>query len=318
MVKRQFDYDKKYRDLLKKIQELKELSETTSFNLSGEIDSLEDKMMAIRDQKYSNLSPWEKILLVRNPQRPTSYDYIEYVCDEWIELHGDRCFGDDKAIVAGIGSFEGQPVTVFGHQRGKSTGDNIHRNFGMPHPEGYRKIHRLLSQAEKFNRPVINLIDTQGAYPGIGAEERGQAWSISQVLMVLSHIKVPVVSVVTGEGGSGGALALAVCDRLLMLSNAVFSVATAEACASILWQDTNRVEETAAAMKITAQDLHQLNIVDRIIEEPVGGAQEQFEIIADNIKNDIRTAIKEIMNLDRDQLLEQRYHKLRKIGEFNE
>ncbi len=318
MVKRQFDYDKKYHDFQEKIQELKSLSETMKFDLSEEFKILEDKMKDIRDEKYKNLSPWEKILLVRNPERPTNYDYIKFICDDWVELHGDRLFGDDKAIIGGIGSFEGQPVTVLGHQRGKNTKDNLHRNFGMPHPEGYRKIHRLLLQAEKFNRPVLNLIDTQGAYPGIGAEERGQAWSISKVLMTLAHLRVPVVSVVTGEGGSGGALALAVSDRLIMLSNAVFSIASAEACASILWKDIKRVEESAAAMKITAQDLYHLNIVDEIIEEPVGGAQQDFETTANNLKNSIRIVFKEIIDKNRDELLEERYDKLRKIGEFKE
>jgi len=318
MVKRQFDYEKKYQELQEKVKELREMSKTFNIDLSGEIKSLEARMESLREEKYKNLSPWEKILLVRNPERPTSYDYIKFFCDEWIELHGDRLYGDDRAIIGGIGLLEGQPLTIVGHQRGKDTKDNLLRNFGMPHPEGYRKVYRLLLQAEKFNRPVVTLVDTQGAYPGIGAEERGQAWSISQLLMTLAKIKVPVVSIVIGEGGSGGALALAVADRLLMLSNAVFSIASAEACASILWKDLQRVEEMAEAMKITAFDLHKLKIVDEIIEEPLGGAHKDFETTANNIKVSLKKALAELLSRDIDEILEERYNKFRNVGRFVE
>ncbi|HEX3011018.1 MAG TPA: acetyl-CoA carboxylase carboxyltransferase subunit alpha, partial [Syntrophomonadaceae bacterium] len=260
MVKRQFDYEQQFQQFQTKLNELKDLAEMTNIDLSDQIKLIEDKMNGLRQEKYKNLTPWEKILLVRSPERPTTRDYLDSLFDEWIELHGDRYYADDLAIIGGIGFFEGQPVTFLGHQRGKDTNDNIKHNFGMPHPEGYRKVERLLLQAEKFKRPVITFVDTQGADPGIGSEERGQAWAISHVLMTLSSLRVPIISVVTGEGGSGGALALAVADRLLMLSNAVFSVVSAEGCASILWKDTQRVEEMAEALKLTADDLYKLGI----------------------------------------------------------
>ncbi|MDD2585645.1 MAG: acetyl-CoA carboxylase carboxyltransferase subunit alpha, partial [Syntrophomonadaceae bacterium] len=284
MVKRQFDYEQKYQELLTKVKEIKETASTMNFNLEQEFEVVEKKMESIREEKYRHLTPWERILLTRHPERPTTRDYIEFLCEEWIEVHGDRYFGDDAAIIGGIGLFEGCPVTIIGHQKGKNTPDNLKHNFGMPHPEGYRKVERLILQAEKFKRPVITFIDTPGAYPGVGAEERGQAGAISQVLMTMAGLKVPIIAVVTGEGGSGGALALAVADRLLMLSNAVFSVASAEACASIIWKDVERVEEMAAILKITAEDLLELGIIDEILPEPIGGAHQDFQQMAETIK----------------------------------
>jgi acetyl-CoA carboxylase carboxyl transferase subunit alpha len=316
MVKRQFDYEQKVREIRDKLEELNNLSSNMEFDLSQEIESLEEKIENNRERRYKNLSPWEKVLLSRHPERPNSNDYIRYFCEEWIELHGDRHFGDDSSVIGGIGRFNGQAVTILGYRKGKDTRENLQYNFGMPHPEGYRKIQRLLLQAEKFQRPVITLIDTPGAYPGIGAEERGQAWAISQVLMTLSALEVPVISVVSGEGGSGGALALAVADRLLMLSNAVFSVASPEACASILWKDLERVEDMARAMKITAHDLQRLGIVDEIIEEPLGGAHLNFPEMAEKLKKALQKHLGELTSQDSGELSEERYQKLRKIGEF--
>lgn len=318
MINRQFDYEEKHKQMQDKMQELVKLSETMHLDLSEEIEMLTSRMDRMRDEKYRNLTPWEKVLLSRHSDRPTSREYIEYLCDDWIEFHGDRYFGEDPAIIGGIAQFNGHPVTVIGHQKGKDTKDQLQHNFGMPNPEGYRKVQRLLTQAEKFKRPVICFIDTPGAYPGVGAEERGQAWAISQLLMSFSAIAVPVVSIVIGEGGSGGALALAVGDRLLMLSNAVFSVASPEACASILWKDLDRVEEMASALKITAPDLLNLKIIDEIIDEPIGGAHMNFEAMAESMKNSLQVHLESVIGQDLTELLEQRYSRLRKIGTFME
>lgn len=318
MINRQFDYEDKYQQLQDKMQELLNLSENMQVNLSDEVDILNSRMKQIREDKYLNLTPWEKVLLSRHSERPTSRDYIETLCDEWIELHGDRYFGDDPAIIGGIAQFNGHAVTVIGHQKGKDTKDQLLHNFGMPNPEGYRKVQRLLLQAEKFKRPVICFIDTPGAYPGIGAEERGQAWAISQVLMTLSNLSVPIISIVIGEGGSGGALALGIADRLLMLSNAVFSVASPEACASILWKDLDRVEEMACALKITASDLLDLDIIDEIIAEPIGGAHLDFATTAESVKNSLQTHLAFLITQNPVDLVEQRYDKLRKIGRLSE
>jgi len=318
MIKRQFDYEDKYQQLQDKMRELLDLSETMQLDLSSEVDILNSRMEQIREDKYLNLTPWEKVLLSRHIERPTSRDYIETLCDEWIELHGDRYFGDDPAIISGIAEFNGMAVTVIGHQKGKDTKDQLLHNFGMPNPEGYRKVQRLLLQAEKFKRPVICFIDTPGAYPGIGAEERGQAWAIAQVLMTLSALAVPIISVVIGEGGSGGALALGVADRMLMLSNAVFSVASPEACASILWKDLDRVEEMANALKITAFDLADLGIADEIIREPIGGAHLDFASTAEALRKSLQINLAFLIAQDPIALVEQRYDKLRKIARLSE
>lgn len=314
MVKRKFDYEEKHRELQDKMNELLELSKTMQVDLSDELELLTQRMESIRVDKYKHLTPWEQVLLSRHIDRPTTQDYINYLFDGWVEMHGDRCFGDDSAIVGGIARFNNMPVTIIGHQKGKDTRDNVARNFGMPHPEGYRKVQRLLLQAAKFNRPVITFVDTPGAHPGIGAEERGQAWAISQVLMTLSALPVPVVAIVIGEGGSGGALALAVADRILMLSNAVFSVASPEACASILWKDADRVEEAAAALKLSAPELFDLMIIDQIIEEPAGGAHLDFETTAENVKQSLIYNLETLISKDKGDLIRERYERLRRIG----
>ncbi len=318
MVKRHFDYEEKYKNLQGKFEELQELSRNLQFDLTDEFKLMEEKMKDLRDNKYQNLTAWEKILLSRHPERPTVRDYIEFIFEDWIELHGDRSYGDDMAVIGGIASFKGIPVTVLGHQKGRGTNENLQNNFGMPHPEGYRKIERLILQAEKFKRPVLTLIDTPGAYPGVGAEERGQASAIARVLMTLSSLKVPIIAAVTGEGGSGGALALAVSDRLLMLSNSVFSVASAEACASIIWKDAGRAEEMASALKLTAQDIKDLGIADEIVEEPMGGAHKNFETAAKSLQDRLDWNLRELLALESHELLEQRYTRLRHIGRFQE
>lgn len=315
MIRRQFDFEQKYQDFMSKLDQLKDQAEGMDFDLQKELVDLEARMSGIREAKYQNLSAWDRVLLSRHTDRPGTNDYIEYLCDSWIELHGDRQFADDQAIIGGIGILEGRPVTIVGHRKGRNTRDNVRCNFGMPQPEGYRKVYRLLRQAEKFGRPVITFIDTPGAYPGIGAEERGQAWAISNLLMILSSLRVPVIAIVIGEGGSGGALALAVGDRLLMLSNAVFSVASPEACASILWKTPDKAEEMAEALKITAGDLLGLRIIDGIIEEPIGGAHQDFEVTANRIKESIQRELGTLMKQDINELIEERYQRLRKLGE---
>ncbi|WP_054697302.1 acetyl-CoA carboxylase carboxyltransferase subunit alpha [Syntrophomonas palmitatica] len=313
-MKKQFDFEQKYQGFMDKIEELKQQAGDLDLNLKHELLDLESKMSGIREARYQSLSPWERVLLSRHPDRPGTVDYIKYLCEEWIELHGDRLFSEDRAICGGIGLFQEQPVTVLGHRKGKNTRDNLECNFGMPSPEGYRKVERLLLQAEKFNRPVITFIDTPGAYPGVGAEERGQALAIAQVLMTLAGLRVPVIAIVTGEGGSGGALALAVSDHLIMLSNAVFSVASPEACASILWKNLEKVEEMASALKLTAPDLLRLGIIDEIIEEPVGGANLDFETTATRIRAALMKQLPLLMNKNREELIEQRYARLRSLG----
>jgi acetyl-CoA carboxylase carboxyl transferase subunit alpha len=286
--------------------------------LENEIKSMGKEMEKIKNEKLNNLSPWEKVLISRHPKRPSARDYIQYLISDWIELHGDRYYKDDAAIIGGIGLFNDIPVTVIGQQKGTDTRENIKRNFGMPSPEGYRKVLRLINQAEKFNRPVLTFINTPGAYPGMGAEERGQAWAISQNLMRFATLRVPVIAIIHGEGGSGGALALAVADRIFMLSHSIFSVASPEACASIIWKNSERADEMAVALKITAQDLLAQHNIDGIIEEPLGGAQADFEATAQAIKVQIEKSLQEIIDLDRDELVEKRLEKFRKIGQFNE
>ncbi|SHG38394.1 acetyl-CoA carboxylase carboxyltransferase subunit alpha [Thermosyntropha lipolytica DSM 11003] len=312
-MSKKFQFEEQHENLLNKLNELKNISASTGFNLDKEIKLLEAKIERLKEERYSNLSPWEKVVLSRQVDRPSCRQYIEEIFTDFVELHGDRTFGDDKAIIGGIAFFEGIPVTVVGHQKGKNTKENIERNFGMPHPEGFRKAKRLFLQAEKFRRPVITFIDTPGAYPGVGAEERGQAWAIAENLMLLSGLKVPIISIVIGEGGSGGALALAVGDKLFMLSNSVFSVASPEASASILWKSLDEVEKMAGALKLTADDLKAFGIIDDIIPEPVGGANQDLEETADIMKKCIREALEELLSLTSEELVKRRYERLRKM-----
>lgn len=275
-------------------------------------------MMEKVDNNKKKLSAWDKVSLVRKAERPTSLEYIENIFEGFIELHGDRYFGDDEAIVGGIAKLNGKPVTIIAQQKGRNTKENIERNFGMPNPEGYRKTLRLMKQAEKFHRPVVCFIDTPGAFCGIGAEERGEGEAIARNLMVMSLLKTPIISIGIGEGGSGGALALAVSDEVWMLEHAIYSILSPEGFASILWKDSNRASEAADAMKITAQDLLKFGIIEKVIEEPEGGAQKDIKSVALDIKNNLIETFAELQNLSTDDLLEKRYNKYRKIGAFKE
>lgn len=275
-------------------------------------------MMEKVDNNKKKLSAWDKVSLVRKAERPTSLEYIENIFEGFIELHGDRYFGDDEAIVGGIAKLNGKPVTIIAQQKGRNTKENIERNFGMPNPEGYRKTLRLMKQAEKFHRSVVCFIDTPGAFCGIGAEERGEGEAIARNLMVMSLLKTPIISIGIGEGGSGGALALAVSDEVWMLEHAIYSILSPEGFASILWKDSNRASEAADAMKITAQDLLKFGIIEKVIEEPEGGAQKDIKSVALDIKNNLIETFAELQNLSTDDLLEKRYNKYRKIGAFKE
>jgi len=310
-------------------QELKDLQEKLSVmktQLSGDSDDtlyplikqLEDSALTLKTELYRKITPIERVQLARHPARPTSLDYIRYLIKDFIQFHGDRRFMDDLAIVGGIGFFENFPVTVIGHQKGRDTKDNIRRHFGMPHPEGYRKALRLMKQAEKFGRPIINFIDTPGAYCGLGAEERGQGEAIAVNLMEMSDLRTPVISIITGEGGSGGALALGVADRVFMLSNTIYSVISPEGCASILWKDSSKASDAAAALKIDPNNLLRMGIIDDIIEEPQGGAHEDHEGTALNIRERLITTLEDLGQYSIDDLVEQRYKKIRKMGQFKE
>lgn len=318
MSKRLFDFEEQHESLQNKLEELKKLSSSLNCDLSKEIKLLENRIQEVKANRYQNLQPWEKVLLNRHHERYTVHDYIGQLFTDWIELKGDRRFGDDPAILGGIASFHGIPVTVIGHQKGKNTHDIMRHNFGMPHPEGYRKAQRLMLQAEKFGRPVINFIDTPGAYPGVGAEQRGQSWAIAEILMTLAGLKVPVISIVVGEGGSGGALGLAVADHLIMLSNAVFSVASPEASASILWKDLQRVEEMAAALRLTAQDLLEFGVADEIIDELADNSQPEIEIICSRLAVRLEQLLNQLSEVPADILVAHRQQKLSRVGRFQE
>ncbi|MGB6408178.1 MAG: acetyl-CoA carboxylase carboxyl transferase subunit alpha [Planococcus donghaensis] len=301
-----------------KISELKEYTTTAEVDLSSEIQSLEERFSKLEEEIYENMKPWDRVQVARHPERPTTLDYIPMIFDDFIELHGDRLYGDDEAIVSGIASFNSQPVTIIGHQRGKDTKENVRRNFGMPHPEGYRKALRLMKQAEKFKRPIICLIDTKGAYPGKAAEERGQSEAIARNLVEMAGLEVPVLSIVIGEGGSGGALALGVGNQILMLENSTFSVISPEGAASILWKDSALAQTAAEAMKITAPDLLEMNIIEHMIPEVRGGAHHDPQKQAAIMSEAIRRSLEELNGLSAEELIEQRYKKFKSIGVFSE
>lgn len=301
-----------------KIDELKTIAAEADVDMTGEIEKLETRLSQLEKSIYANMKPWDRVQVARHPERPTTLQYIEAMCEDFIELHGDRNFGDDAAIIGGIAFFEGQPVTLIGHQRGKSTKENIRRNFGMPHPEGYRKALRLMKQAEKFKRPVICFIDTKGAYPGKAAEERGQSEAIARNLIEMAGLKVPVISIVIGEGGSGGALALGVANRVFMLENSTYSVISPEGAASILWRDGSLAKQAAEALRITAPDLKELGVIDGIIPEVAGGAHRNVAKQALYLKECISDTLKTLGAFNAEQLVEDRYNKFNKIGQFGE
>jgi len=281
---------------------------------SKEREKLQKKLDKLREDLFGNLSDWQRCQLARHPKRPYTLDYIGRICDRFEEIHGDRRFADDPAIVGGLGWIDGNPVMVIGQEKGRDTKQKIHRNFGMPKPEGYRKALRLMELAQKFKRPVLCLIDTMGAYPGIEAEERGQAEAIARNLLEMAKLEVPIVSIVIGEGGSGGALALGVADRVLMLENAVYSVISPEGCASILWKDSAQAPKAAEALKLTAPRLKDLGVIDAVIPEPLGGAHTDWDAAAAALKEAITEAFGELSDLSAEDLVEQRYQKFARMG----
>lgn len=308
------DFEKPLFEIRNKIDSLKESQEKNEVDLQDEIDMLEASLKRENTKVYTNLKPWDRVQIARLPERPTTLDYIPYIFDSFIELHGDRSFRDDPAMIGGIGYLDGKSVTVIGQQRGKDTKDNIYRNFGMAHPEGYRKALRLMKQAEKFNRPIFTFIDTKGAYPGKAAEERGQSESIAKNLMEMASLTVPVIAVVIGEGGSGGALGIGISNRVLMLENSTYSVISPEGAAALLWKDSNLAQIAAETMKITALDLLDLGIIDEVINEPLGGAQKDEEVQALSIKKMFLKHLNELKQLTPEELANDRFEKFRKIG----
>ena len=313
-MKSDLEFEKPIVELRQKIEELKSFTEGKGIDLSAEIEKLEVRARDLEQEIYGNLTPWQKTQIARHSIRPTALDYIHEMFDDFIEFHGDRAYADDPAIVGGVAFLEGRPVTVIGHQKGKDTKDNIARNFGMPHPEGYRKALRLMKQAEKFHRPVICFIDTPGAYPGKAAEERGQGEAIARNLFEMAGLRTPVVSIVTGEGGSGGALALGVADKIFMLQYSIYSVISPEGAAALLWKDSGLAQKAADSMKITADDLYQYQIIDGIIKESFGGAHNNLLETAQNIKSAIIEILSELNKVNLDKLLTARYQKYKNIG----
>lgn len=307
-------------ELQEKINELRKLSEKTDIDIDigDEMIHLEEKSDKLTKEIFAKLSPWQTATLARHPLRPYTLEYVDAIFTDFHELHGDRAYADDKAIVGGIAKLEGQPVMIIGHHKGRGTKEKVGRNFGMPRPEGYRKAKRLMHLAEKFSLPILTFIDTPGAYPGIGAEERGQSEAIARNLYDMTVLKTPIICTVIGEGGSGGALAIGVGDRVFMLQHSVYSVISPEGCASILWRSAERAEEAADAMNITADKLLDLGLISGIIEEPLGGAHRDVTTMCDNIKAQLKTALAEIQALDTQEMLDQRYERIRNFGFFEE
>lgn len=312
------EFEKPIVHLREKINELKNISINGEIDLSDEIKTLEERLEKLEDDVYTHLEPWDRVQVARHQERPTTLDYIHHLIEDFIEFHGDRYFSDDEAIVAGVGSFHGQPVTIIGHQRGKKTKENIRRNFGMPHPEGYRKAMRHMKLAEKFNRPIITFIDTKGAEPGKAAEERGQSEAIAYNLKEMAGLTVPIISIVIGEGGSGGALALGVGNHVHMLENSTYSVISPEGAAALLWKDAALAQQAAETMRITSYDLKDLGVIDKIIEEPRGGAHRDVEKQAKYIEDTIQSSLDELKALSKDELVENRWDKFSKIGDIRE
>lgn len=313
----ELEFEQPIVQLRTKITELKEFTRTSDLDLTPEIEKLEIRLEKLEKEIYESLKPWDRVQIARYPNRPTTLDYIGYLFEDFFECHGDRTFGDDEAIVGGIAKFKGLPVTIIGHQRGKVTKENIRRNFGMPHPEGYRKALRLMKQAEKFGRPIICFIDTKGAYPGKAAEERGQSEAIAKNLVEMAGLTVPVICIVIGEGGSGGALALSVGNCIHMLENSTYSVISPEGAAAILWRDSSKAKMAAESMKITAPDLKQLGIIDEVIPEIKGGAHKDIEKQAEEIEKVIKSSLEKLLKLSKTELVENRYQKFRNIGVFS-
>ena len=307
------DFEKTIQDISEKIKALKN-SAIDSSELSNQINTLRKERDVETKKIYSKLSIWQTVQVARHPQRPHTLDFIDRIFDDFDELHGDRQFGDDASIIGGIANLENMPVMIIGHEKGRDTEEKVRRNFGMPQPEGYRKAKRLMKLAEQFSMPVITFIDTAGAYPGIEGEERGQSEAIARNLAVMSELKTPILVVVTGEGGSGGALAISVGDNIAMLQYATYSVASPEACASIIWRTAKKAPDAAEAMKVSAKELKNLKIIDEIIEEPLGGAHRDYDLISSSIKDSLIKNLSTLNNISLEQLLDRRYKRLVEVG----
>lgn len=313
-----FEWERPLAELEKRIQELKSFTSDRGLEFHDEIATLEKKATVLREEIYTGLTPWQKVQLARHPRRPTTLDYIAMVFEDFLEFHGDRSYRDDPAMVGGVGILQGQPVTVIGSQKGRDTKENIRRNFGLPHPEGYRKALRLMKQAEKFSRPVVTLIDVVGAFPGIEAEERGQGITIAENIRTMSLLRIPIVCVITGEGGSGGALAIGAGNRVLMFQHGWYSVISPEMCATILWKDSSRASEAAKYLRLTADDLKHFGVIDEILPEPLGGAHRDREAAGATLKEALRRHLAELASLSPDELVASRLAKYRQIGVLTE
>lgn len=312
------DFEQPIAELEAKIEELRYVGDDSEININEEVARLKVKSESLTKGIFAKLSPWQVARVARHESRPYTMDYLEIISPDFQELHGDRMYADDHAIIGGIGRIDGQAIMFIGHQKGRDTKERVRRNYGMPRPEGYRKAQRLMRLAEKFSLPVVTFIDTPGAYPGVGAEERGQSEAIAFSLYLMAGLKTPIVSVVIGEGGSGGALAIGVSDRLLMLQYAIYSVISPEGCASILWKSADKAEDAAEAMRITASSLNEYGLVDEVLQEPLGGAHRNPQEMAEVIRNAILKSLDELGSLSTEQLLEQRQQRLQSFGQFKE
>ncbi len=312
------DFESPIIELERKIGELKGFTAHKDIDISGEITRLEEKLSHIKKDVYDNLTPWQRVQIARHPKRPYTLDYIEMMMTDFLEIHGDRHFADDRAMICGFAKLNAEKIVVIGHQKGRDTKENLERNFGSAHPEGYRKAMRVMKMAEKFNLPVIVFIDTPGAYPGIGAEERGQAEAIAYNLREMADLKTAIIVFVIGEGGSGGALGIGVGDKVYVLENAYYSVISPEGCAAILWKERSKSPDAAASLKLTAKDLFEMKIIDGIVKEPLGGAHRNPQEVAENIKKAIKRDLVELKGMQKDKLVDARYKKIRAIGVFKE
>ncbi len=318
MVKHFLDFEKPIIELEREIEYLKRFSRDKRVHLDEQLKHLEEKLHRLQKEIFSNLTGWQITQLARHIDRPRTFHYLQTIFENFIELHGDRAFGDDPAIIGGISKFNGRSVVCIGHQKGADAKEMVYRNFGMPHPEGYRKALRLMKMAENFQKPIITFIDTPGAYPGVGAEERGQAEAIARNLRSMVALRTPILTLVIGEGGSGGALAIGIGDRILMLEYSIYSVISPEGCAAILWKDGKKGEVAAESLRLTARDLKQLGVVDEVVAEPLGGAHRDPLAMSEILKEAVERNLKEIEKMKIDELLELRYEKFRKLGTFIE
>lgn len=310
------DYEQPIAELEAKIDELRYMSNDSDLNITEEIQKLKEKSASLTKSIFASLTPWQITQMARHPQRPYTLDYINHIITDFEELHGDRTYADDAALVTGLGRLNGRPVAVIGHQKGRDTKEKVARNFGMPRPEGYRKALRIMKMAERFGLPVITFIDTPGAYPGIGAEERGQSEAIARNLFEMAQLKTPIISTVIGEGGSGGALAVGVADHLMMLEYSIYSVISPEGCASILWKSAEKASDAAATLGVTSGRLKELNLIDEIVPEPLGGAHRNVEAMTANVKKSIEAKIKELESVSTENLIKRRQQRLLSYGEF--